>query len=630
MTRFASIADRDRIESEMPYAQRGEPRTIYRLLTAARDRHPAAPALSFQLFSAPTARACTLTWGELHERVTETANLFRRLGIGPNDTVAYLLPNCLETPIVLLAGATAGIVNPINPLLDAEHIAGILRETRAKVLVTLRSMPKSDVAQKAAAALALAPQVHTVLQVDLARYVQGVRRLVVPLVRPRVTATHKARVLDFEAAASAEPHDRLTFDDPDEDRVAAYFHTGGTTGMPKIARHQYSGMIYNGFLGGSLLFRQSDVALCPLPLFHVFAAYPILMSCIHSGAHFVMPTPAGYRGEGVMDNFWKLVERWQATFLITVPTAVAALVQRPVDADVSTLRTVISGSAPLPVELYNRFKAATGVGIAEGYGLTEATCLVSCNPVDGVCKVGSVGLPLPYSHVRILRAGPDGFHECAPGESGEICVASPGVFAGSTYVQADRNRDLFAEGRFLRTGDLGRIDADGYLWITGRAKDLIIRGGHNIDPAVIENGLISHPDVVAVAAVGQPDRVAGELPCAYVQLRHGAVATEAELAGHARAHIHERAAVPRHIEVLDELPLTAVGKVFKPALRRMAVARVLNDELKGSARVTEVVEDKAAGMTARIACMPGADRDAVARRLGEYAVRWEWAGRSGD
>ena len=250
--------------------------------------------------------------------------------------------------------------------------------------------------------------------------------------------------------------------------------------------------------------------------------------------------------------------------------------------------------------------------------------------MDGVCKIGSVGLPLPYSHVRILRAGPDGFHECAPDESGEICVASPGVFAGSTYVQADRNRDLFAEGRFLRTGDLGRIDADGYLWITGRAKDLIIRGGHNIDPAVIENGLISHPDVVAVAAIGQPDKVAGELPCAYVQLRHGAATTVAELADHARANIHERAAVPRHIEVLDELPMTAVGKVFKPALRRMAVARVLDDDLRGSARVTEVVEDKTAGLTARIACAPGADRDAVARRLGEYAVPWEWAGRAGD
>ena len=578
------------------------------------------------MLSDPRSRACTLNWTEFHERVTETANLFRSLGVGPTDTVAYLLPNCLETPVVLLAGATAGIVNPINPLLEPEQIASILRETNAKVLVTLKSMPKSDVAQKAAAALELAPNVQTLLEVDLARYLGGLKRLIVRFLRPRVVAKHKARVLDFEAAASAQPHDRLTFEDVQADRVAAYFHTGGTTGMPKIAQHKYSGMIYNGFLGGSLLFGESDVLMCPLPLFHVFAAYPILMSCIQSGAMMVMPTPAGYRGEGVMDNFWKLVERWQATFLITVPTAIAALMQRPVNADVSSLRTAISGSAALPIELYNRFKQATGVEIAEGYGLTEATCLVSCNPVDGLKKVGSVGIPLPYTHVRILRRTPEGFKDCGIDEVGEICVANPGVFEGSTYTETDKNHDLFAEDRFLRTGDLGRIDSDGYLWITGRAKDLIIRGGHNIDPAEIEEGMLSHPDVVGAAAIGQPDSFAGELPCVYVQLRDGASVSPGALAEHARAHIHERAAVPKHIEILPELPTTAVGKVFKPALRKLAIARVLSAALEGTGvSVAEVAEDRRKGLTARISRAPGTDEAEVAKRLGEFTVPWEWA-----
>ncbi|KGJ18351.1 acyl-CoA synthetase [Paracoccus sanguinis] len=626
MSRFATMADRDRIEAESAYADRDLPKTMYRFLTATRDRFPTRPALSFQLLSDPRAAARTLNWTEVHERVTETANLFRKLGVGPTDTVAYLLPNSLETPIVLIAGATAGVVNPINPLLEPEHIAGILRETNAKVLVTLKAMPKTDVAQKAAAALALAPNVETVLEIDLARYLTGVKKLLVPLIRPRVKATHKARVMDFEAAVSAQPHDRLTFDDPAKDRVAAYFHTGGTTGMPKVAQHRYSGMIYNGFLGGELLFDETDVLMCPLPMFHVFAAYPILMSCIHSGAHMVMPTPAGYRGDGVFDNFWKLIERWHATFLITVPTAIAALMQRKVDADVSSLRTAISGSAALPVELYNRFKAATGVEIAEGYGLTEATCLVSCNPVDGLKKVGSVGIPLPYTHVRILRSTQAGYEDCGTDEIGEICVANPGVIEGSTYTETDKNRDLFAEGRFLRTGDLGRLDSDGYLWITGRAKDLIIRGGHNIDPAEIEDGLMSHPDVVGAAAIGQPDSFAGELPCVYVLLREGATATEEDLAAHARAHIHERAAVPKHIDIVPELPLTAVGKVFKPELRRRAIARVLNAtlaDLGGS--VSEVVDDRKRGLTARIARAPGADEAAIRKKLGEFTVAWEWA-----
>ncbi|MDM7459513.1 MAG: acyl-CoA synthetase [Paracoccus sp. (in: a-proteobacteria)] len=627
MGRFTSIADRDRVEQEMDYQARDLPRTIYSFLTDVRDRFPDRPAISFQLMADPKASSQTLTWAELHQRVTETANLLRSLGIGPTDTVAYLLPNCMETPVVLLAGATAGIVNPINPLLEPEHIAGILRETKAKVLVTLRAFPKTDVAQKAAAAVALAPNVEHVLEIDLNRYLSGIKRLIVPLVRPKNPVSHKAKVHGFEAAASAMNHNRLDFDDPQEDRVAAYFHTGGTTGMPKVAQHKYSGMIYNGWVGGQLLFTEKDVLMCPLPLFHVFAAYPILMSCLQSGAHMVMPTPAGYRGDGVFDNFWKLIERWQATFLITVPTAIAALMQRPVDADVSTLRTAISGSAPLPIELYNRFRDATGVEIAEGYGLTECTCLVSCNPVDGLKKVGSVGIVLPYTHVRILREDDSGqMQECGIDEVGEICVANPGVFEGSTYTEADKNHDLFAEGAYLRTGDLGRIDPDGYLWITGRAKDLIIRGGHNIDPAEIEEGLLSHPAVAFVGAIGQPDSFAGELPCAYVELVGGAEVTVDELMEHARSHIHERAAHPKHVEILPELPKTAVGKIFKPDLRRMAIKRVYDSVLSPlNVTVEKVVEDKKRGLVAKLKKNGEVDEAAVKTKLGEFTRPWDWS-----
>ncbi|MGB3147088.1 MAG: acyl-CoA synthetase [Paracoccaceae bacterium] len=633
MAEFATVADRERIEKAQPYEQYAYTDTIYQFLGRARDNWGQRPALTFQLLSNPQSKAETLSWNDLHGRVTQAANLFRSLGVGEKDVVAFLLPNATETAVTLLGGAVAGIVNPINPLLEPEKIAAILRETGAKVLVTLRSFPKSDLAQKAAEALLLAPNVETLLEVDLLRHLAPPKSWIVPLLRPKNPVAHKARVMDFASALAAQPADRLTFADATGDRVAAYFHTGGTTGMPKVAQHRYSGMIYNGWQGASFLFNEKDVLICPLPLFHVLAAYPVFMSCIASGGHMVMPTPQGYRGDGVMDNFWKLVERWGVTFLITVPTAIAALLQRPMNADVSTLKWAISGSAPLPVELFKRFEATTGVKILEGYGLTEATCLVSLNPPGGEAKIGSVGLPLPFSNVRILHLGADGTvqKECGTDEVGEICVSNPGVMEGHTYTEADKNRNLYADQKWLRTGDLGRLDSDGYLWITGRAKDLIIRGGHNIDPAIIEEALAAHPDVAFAGAIGQPDAFAGELPCAYVELVKGATVTDEALLAFVGEHISERAAVPKYLEIMAELPKTAVGKIFKPDLRRRAIARVFDAALAESGldvHVAAVVEDKKRGLVAELAGGGPVDRDKVAAVMGAFATPWEWQAKS--
>ena len=627
MGEFANLADLKAIEAEMPWEARGMARTIHEFLSRTKAAHGSRPAISYQILSGPKEKSETLTWNALHGKVTQAANMFRSLGIGERDVVAYVLPNSLETAITLLGGAVAGIVNPINPLLEAEQISAILRETGAKVVVTLKAFPKTDVPQKVAEAVKHAPSVKTVLEVDLVRYLAPPKSWIVPLIRPKNPVSHLANVKNFAAELARQPADRLTFEDRKEDRVAAYFHTGGTTGMPKVAQHKVSGMVYNGWLGQRLLFKETDCVMCPLPLFHVFAAYPILMSMIASGAHVVFPTPAGYRGEGVFDNLWKLIERWKCTYLITVPTALAALMQRPIDADISSLRNAFSGSAPLPVELYSRFLKATGVEIVEGYGLTECTCLVSVNPPGGTKKIGSVGLPFPHTHVRILLKSGDGFRDCGVDEVGEICVANPGVFEGSTYTETDKNKDLFAEGRFLRTGDLGRIDADGYLFITGRAKDLIIRGGHNIDPAVIEEGLMKHDAVAFVGAIGQPDAHAGELPCAYVELVKGKEVSAEALMEYAQTHVHERAAVPKHIEILDELPKTAVGKVFKPDLRRKAITRVYDAALKEAgigAHVLEVVEDKKRGLVARVARTAPVDEAKAAAVLGAFTGAWEW------
>lgn len=626
MRKFSNMADRDAVEAEAAWADRDIPQTLHQFLSRARDQFGDMPAVSYQLLSGPKDKSETLTWAEVHSHATQAANLFRSLGVGESDVVAFLLPNATETIHTLLGGAIAGIVNPINPLLEATQIASILRETGAKVLVTLKAFPKTDVPQKAAEAVAMAPNVETMLEVDLLRYLSPPKSWIVPLIRPKNPISHKARVLDF-ATEMRRQNTTLDFPDSAGDRVAAYFHTGGTTGMPKVAQHRYSGMVYNGWLGEKLLFQKGDNIICPLPLFHVFAVYPILMSMIASGAHVVFPTPAGYRGEGVMDNFWKLVERWKITFIITVPTAISALMQRPVDADISSLKVAFSGSAPLPLELFNRFTSATGVTIVEGYGLTEATCLVSCNPPEGNKKIGSVGIPLPYTKVRILHDAPDGPVDCAIDEVGEICIENPGVFPGATYTESDKNQNLFHFDTFLRTGDLGRLDEDGYLWITGRAKDLIIRGGHNIDPAEIEEALAKHEAVAFVGAIGQPDAHSGELPCAYVELVSGAEVTVDALMDFARSHIHERAAQPKYIEILDELPKTAVGKVFKPDLRKMAIMRVYNHALKNAgldASVVSVIDTKKRGLVAQVRkgnCGEGE----ISHCLGQFTRPWEIA-----
>jgi fatty-acyl-CoA synthase len=628
MGSFASVADRDAIQNEMPWRERDVPKTLYQRLSETAEAFPDRSAMSFQLLSGPEDKAETLSWRSFHARVTQAANLFRGLGIGEKDVVAFILPNSNETLFTLLGGAVAGIVNPINPLLDAEQIAGILRETGAKVVVTLRAFPKTDVAQKTAEAVAMAPDVETILEVDLNRYLTPPKSLIVPLIRPKNPVRHRARVMNFTRALRRQ-NTTLDFADSGEDRVAALFHTGGTTGLPKVAQQKYSGLVYNGWIGKRLLFTENDTLICPLPLFHVFAAVVVVSAAITSGAHVVFPTPAGYRGDGVFNNFWKLVERWQVTFVITVPTAIAALMQRKVNADISSLQMAFSGSAPLPVELYHRFQKATGVNIVEGYGLTEATCLVSCNPPEGVKKIGSVGIPFPHTDVRILHCEPDGtiIRECNIDEVGEICIDNPGVYHGRTYTDTDKNEGLFVEGRYLRTGDLGRLDADGYLWITGRAKDLIIRGGHNIDPAEIEDALTAHEAVAFAGAIGQPDAFAGEMPCAYVELVEGAEVDEHELLRFVRGRIHERAAHPKHLEVLDELPKTAVGKVFKPDLRKRAIKRVYDAALHRAglaAEIAEVVEDRKLGLVARVRRTGKVDEQAVAHTLGEFTRPWVW------
>jgi fatty-acyl-CoA synthase len=254
-----------------------------------------------------------------------------------------------------------------------------------------------------------------------------------------------------------------------------------------------------------------------------------------------------------------------------------------VDADIGTLRLPIVGASPLPSAVREAFAAHTGLRLLQGYGLTEATCATTVSP-PGEERPGSVGRALPGQQIKAVRIADDGsWADCATGETGVLVIGGPTVFAGYVTDPGDggprvRRGGVVRDG-WLDTGDLGHVDADGFVYLTGRAKDLIIRGGHNIDPRVIEDGLLSHPAVTAAAAVGRADRHSGEIPVAYVVPADPDRFDEAELLAWASATIGEPAARPKRIYPIDAIPVTSVGKPCKPALAADAAVRAVTEAL---------------------------------------------------
>ena len=294
---FNDLAGKKSIEQGMPWNDVENPTTIFDALSITKNGYGTKSAISFQIEANPKSYAETLTWNDVYQRVCQTANFFNSLGVGRDDVVAFLLPNCNETIFTLLGGMIAGKVNPINPLLSASQIAGILNSSNAKVLVTLKSFPKTNVAQLAHEAAAKCSGIKHIVEIDLVRYFKPPKKWIVGLIRPKATHPSGIMIHDFYEGINKHNGNGLDFDDSQEDRIAALFHTGGTTGLPKLAQHKQSGMIYNGWCGKLIGITSDEVVICPLPLFHVFAAYPILMSGLRTGAHMVFPTPAGYRGD---------------------------------------------------------------------------------------------------------------------------------------------------------------------------------------------------------------------------------------------------------------------------------------------------------------------------------------------
>lgn len=622
---ISSLRDVEALE-QVPLHDRDLPPNTYELLRRSAQQFGTSTALSFLLQGSAAEEPIRVSYAELFARLTQAANAFHRLGVRPGTSVSFLLPNLPQTHYVIWGGEAAGIVNAINPLLDPEHIADLVRAADSRVLVTLAPFPGTDLWDKVAALRDHLPDLNAIVTVDIANLLPEPQRSAIKTARGALPEG----VLDFDELLAQCPDDHLESGrviGPDE--VASYFHTGGTTGTPKLAPHSHFNEVAMAeIMGLNADYDGHDVLLCGLPLFHVNGVMVTGLAPFMRGGEVLLAGPQGYRNPTLIQDFWKLVERYKVTSFSGVPTIYAALLQVPSEGrDLSSLRFALCGAAPMPVELIRQFEAKTGLAIIEGYGMTEGTCGTSCNPRGGERRPGSIGLRLPYCELKSVILDGDGryLRDAAVDEIGNICLRGPTVFKG--YLQASKNKDIWVDGDWFNTGDLGRIDADGYIWLTGRSKDLIIRGGHNIDPQMIEEALHRHPAVAMAAAVGKPCLKAGELPVVYIQLKPGMQASEAELLEHAARHVPERAAVPKDVWLLDAIPVTAVGKTFKPALRLDAIRRVLEDETRhlSPAPRIEVIADDRFGQKARL-FVGGLDLDsraALADRLGGYAVHVE-------
>ncbi|MBU3064934.1 AMP-binding protein [Nocardia sp. NEAU-G5] len=469
---------------------------------AARDPH--APALADDRVDLDNAG--------FHTAVRRAAATLRGAGIGTGDVVAVLLPNTADLVVALFAAWRLGAaVTPVNPSLTTDEIAYQANDAGAKMLITDRPFDG---------------QVGAVLPVDRLR---------------------------------SGPLD--TGDEPvaiDTDALALLIYTSGTTGRPKGVMLDHANLnAMCGMIIAALELTETDHSLLILPLFHVNGIVVGVLSPLLAGGR---TTVAG-RFEAA--GFFARIEKARATYFSAVPTIYRMLADLPatVRPDTSSVRLGICGAAPASVGLLAEFEGRYGIPVIEGYGLSESTCASTINPLAGERKPGSVGLPLPGQRIRILA---DDGSEAVPGESGEVLVSGPNIMRG--YLNRPEETALTVVDGWLHTGDIGRLDAEGYLTLVDRAKDMIIRGGENIYPKEIETVVYQLPEVAEAAVIGRPDPVYGEQPILFVALTADSALDADAIREHARTGL-AKYKLPVSIRVLDQLPKNAVGKIDKPALR---------------------------------------------------------------
>ncbi len=459
----------------------------------------------------------SLTHSEFDDRAAAVAQQLRDTGVGVGDVVAVMLPNRAELVIVVAAAWRIGAAaTPINPAFTAAEASRQLDDSRARVVVTVDGhSPHPDA---------------TAIGVD---------------------------DLATEITVAVPPRE------PGPDDLALVIYTSGSTGRPKGAMLTHANVdAMTSMMVDHFGLTPADHCMLILPLFHVNALMVSTFAPLRAGGHVTIV------GSFSASRFFDDLARLRPTYFSAVPTIFALLAATPADVepDTSSVRFAVCGAAPVSEELLAAVSDRFGFTMVEGYGLTEGTCASACNPVDGIRKLGTVGPAIAGQQIRIVD--PDG-NDVPAGERGEVLIGGPTVMAG--YLNNPEATAATIVDGWLHTGDVGILDADGYLQVVDRIKDMIIRGGENLYPKEIESALASAPGVLEVAVVGRPDTLLGEVPVAYVVGYPDADVSADELRAHCADHL-TRVKVPAEITVLPALPKNPVGKIDKPTLRARLMA----------------------------------------------------------
>jgi long-chain acyl-CoA synthetase len=531
------------------------PQAVYDLLATAVQKYPTRPCANFL--------GKTLTYQEIGQRAAQAAAGLKALGVRKGTSVGLLLPNCPTYLIyyygILQAGGT--VVN-YNPLYTLEELTFQLRDSQTELLVSLDLKLLFDKVE----ALLAAGTLKRAIVASFPALLPGAKSVLFKLFRSKDLARPDKSPVAAKLIADAKvmdhaPDARPVPVDPQND-VAVLQYTGGTTGTPKGAMLTHANISINCQQGAAWavnLQPGQERALAALPFFHVFAMTAVMNFAVSQGAELViMP-------RFVLDDAMKLIDKNKPTVMPGVPTMFNAILNHPrlKSFDLSSLKYCVSGGAPLPVELKQRFEQLTGCKVVEGYGLTEASPSVTCNPVEGPVKEGSIGQPLPGTIVS-LRDLADPKKEVALGEKGEICVKGPQVMKGY-WRNPEETANQFV-GDFLRTGDVGVMDEEGFIFIVDRIKDLIICSGYNVYPRRIEEAIYEHRAVEEVTVIGIKDDYRGEAPKAFIKLRAGAVATADDIRRHLEGKL-SKIEMPAEIEFRAALPKTMIGKLSKKELK---------------------------------------------------------------
>ncbi|HFQ7114165.1 TPA: AMP-binding protein [Pseudomonas aeruginosa] len=553
-----------------------------------------------------------LTFTQLYGEITRTANLLGLSGANHENSVALLLPNLIETHLCIWGAGAVSSALPLNHMLSVKVLVELMRSTKARVLVAAGPGLDDGIWQKALEVRAeLGDQLRWIVQVG-------------------GTPVEDPGVVNFSQVKDEMPADRLLADrEPGLDDIAAYFHTGGTTGSPKLVKHTHSNHLAAAFAFASRHgLSNAEVFVNGLPLYHVGGVLPCSLSPFMAGAHLLNLSATGMRNQSIQANIWRIVERYGVTSLNGVPTALGALAEVPmVGAQIGSIKKVWAGAALLPSSIARRVEDLLGVPVREVYGMTETSGVICSELAASTPVTGSAGFPAPFVEVQVRPIQVDGAlgEQGVTGQPGALLVRGATVTPG--YMDPTQNADAFTRDGWLITGDVAVQLQDGRVTLTGRSKDVIIRSGHNIDPLMIEEAAMSHPGVIAAAAVAQPDAYAGEIPVCYVVGRSGQPLDLDDLQQHLAKVVPERPAVPKRIYQVESLPVTTVGKVFKPALRSDAAKRMVTDLLSDLGYlVIEADEDGKQGTHVKVSLGSGLAtstmRSAIEDRLRPFLFRW--------